>query len=281
MRLEREIQDWIVQLAGNSHGLGGSDFSSVLRYDNSPLSQEMRAWVERFGLDGALAPTRHRSVHAACRVLRSLVEPRFRRADTNISETPGQILKPDLVLEDEISGAFVIVELKRSRKAAREFATELLAYANCLVQQHQGSQVFLVLVSTSWAPLEQLAFAELAQRHIPVLALEYREEDPGESTPTLWVRSDLLPGASVGPFPAHALLVDTKVFWLPASWWRWSPSPALWMNRIEHAVAALIREAERGHASGFVIVWHLPHEVPSQGGNRSEVRVFVLARVEF
>lgn len=275
MRLEREIQDWIVQLTDDNRRLGGSDFSSVLRYDNSPLSQEMRARVEGFGRDGALAPTRHRSVHEACRVLRSLDEPRFRSADTNISKTPGQILKPDLVLEDEISSAFVIVELKRSRKAAREFATELLAYANCLVQQHPGSQVFLVVVSTSWAPLEQLAFAELAQRHIPALALEYREEGSGEATPTLWVRSDLLPVASVEPFPAHALQVDTKVFWLPANWFRSASRATLWMNHIEHAVAALIREAERGHASGFVIVWYLPHEVPSQGCNRWEVRAFV------
>lgn len=275
MRLEHEIQDWIVQLADKGWRPGGRGFSSVLRYDNSPLSQEMRARVERLGPDGVLAPTRHRSVHEACRVLRSLVEPRFRSADTNISEMRGQILKPDLVLEDEISSAFVIVELKRSRKAAREFATELLAYANCLIQQHQGSQVFLVLVSTSWAPLEQLAFAELAHRHIPVLALEYREETPGEGTPTLWVRSDLLPVMNVEPFPAHSLLVDTKVFWLPANWWRRFSIAGAWMNRIGHAVDALIREAERGHSSGFVIVWHLPDEVPSQGGNRSEVRVFV------
>jgi hypothetical protein len=271
MRLEREIQDWIVQLARKS-GLGGSDISSFLRYDNSPLSQEMR---KRFGLDGALAPSRHRSVHEACRVLQSLVEPRFRSADTNISETSGQILKPDLVLEDEISGAFVIVELKRSRKAAREFASELLAYANCLLQQNPGSQVFLVMVSTSWAPLEQRALAELAQRHIPVLALEYREEGPDEATPTLWVRSDLLPVTSVEPFPAHALRMDTKVFWLPARWWNWWSRTAPWMNRIEHAVAALIREAERGRSSGFVLVWHLPYEVPSHGGSRSEDRVFV------
>jgi len=271
MRLEREIQDWIVQLAGKSFGRGGSSISSVLRYDNSSLSQEMKISVERFG---ALAPSRHRSVREACRVLRSLVEPRFRSADTNISEKSGQILKPDLVLEDEISGAFVIVELKRSRKAAREFATELLAYANCLLQQHPGSQVFLVLISTSWTPLEQHAFAELAQRDFPVLALEYREEVPGEGSPTLWVRSDLLPVTSVEPFPIHALQVDTKVFWLPAKWLQWQ-SAAQWMNRIEHAVTTLIREAERGRSSGFVLVWHLPYEMPSQGGSRSQVRVFV------
>lgn len=80
---------------------------------------------------------------------------------------------------------------------------------------------------------------------------------------------------NVEPFPAHSLLVDTKVFWLPANWWRRFSIVGAWMNRVGHAVAALIREAERGRSSGFVIVWHLPDEVPSQGGNRSEVRLFV------
>lgn len=274
MRLEREIQDWIVQLACNSSKPSESDFSSVLRYDSKPLSQEVKGLVERVGLNG-LSPTRHRSVHEACRVLRSLVEPRFRSAETNISEMSGQILKPDLVLEDVISGAFIIVELKRSRKAAREFATELLAYANCLLQQHPGSQVFLVLVSTSWAPLERLAFAELALRHFPVLALEYREQEPDEDSPTLWVRSDLLPVTSAKPFPAHALSVDTKVFLLPANWRSWSLGATSWVNRIDHAVAALIREADRGGASGFVIVWHLPQEMACQSGKKSEARVFI------
>ncbi|TDP78640.1 hypothetical protein EV672_1227 [Aquabacterium commune] len=274
MRLEREIQDWIVQLVDENGWSGGSNLYSVLRYDSSPLSQEMKAQVERFDV-AALAPSRHRAVPEACRVLRSLVEPRLLSSDTNIAVIPGQTLKPDLVLEDVISGAYVIVELKRSKKAAREFATELLAYANCLIQQRPGSTVFLVLVSTSWAPLEQFAFAELARRNIPVLALEYREEPPGEGSPTLWVRSDLLPIASVNSFPSNALLVDTKVFWLPQSWQLGWSNSAPWMNRIEHAVGALVREAEQGHASGFVLIWYLPHEVPSQVGNRPEVRVFV------
>jgi hypothetical protein len=48
------------------------------------------------------------------------------------------------------------------------------------------------------------------------------------------------------------------------------------MNRIEHAVAALTREAERGgKASGFVIVWYRPHDEPSHSGKRLEVRLFV------
>lgn len=274
MRLERDIQEWINSLAGKSSRHDEETLSSVLRYDGSPLGREMEAWVNRFGLGGKLAPSWHRSVHEACRVLRSLVEPRFLSAGTNISKTPKEALFPDLVLEDVISGAFVIVELKRSSKAAREFATELLAYAHCLLQQHQGSMAFLVLVSTSWNSMERHAFSKLAHGPHPVLPLEFREEGAGEPTPTLRVRSDLLPIDDVRPFLARALQVHTKVFFLRADWWRMGPHTAQWLNHIGHAVTALVREAERGAASGFVLVWFRPHERPSESGKGPEVRVF-------
>lgn len=150
MRRESEIQDWIVQLAGKDHQAGGGNLSSVLRYDNSPLCQEMKAQVERFGFGGGLEPSRHRAAHEACRVLQSLIEPRFRSANTNITKTSGQVLKLDLVLEDEVSGAFVIVELKRSRNAAREFATELLGAT--LTQQLEDQIIAQLLICSLPAP---------------------------------------------------------------------------------------------------------------------------------
>ncbi len=268
MRLEREIQDWIVGLAR------ARTLSSVLRYGKDPLSQEMEALVHGFGPDSGLSPSRHRSVHEACRVLKSLIEPRFSGANKNISDVRGEQLLPDLVLEDEISSAFVVVELKRCRKAAREFATELLAYAHCLTRQHPGSQVFLVLVSASWAPLEQHAISEMARRNIPVLPLEYRDVEEGETTQTLRVRSDLLPVANVEPFPPSALLVDTKTFLMPAHW-RLPMGQAPWLNRIEHAVAGLVREAEKAGSSGFVIVWFHPHEKPYHAPDEPELRLYV------
>jgi hypothetical protein len=274
MRLERDIQEWINRLAGKSRRLGGETLSSVLRYDGSSLGREMERWVNRYSPNGGPASSRHRSAHEACRVLRSLVEPRFWSAGTNISQTPGEALFPDLVLEDEISGAFVIVELKRSSKTAREFATELLAYAHCLLQQHPGSKVFLVLVSTSWTPLERHAFAKLALGPHPMLPLEFREQGVSEPTPTLLVRSDLFPVADVESFPGRALQVHTKVFLLRVHSWRVGPRMAPWLNRIEHAVRALVHEAERGGASGFLLVWFLPHEVPSEGGKEPVVRAF-------
>ncbi|MBB5369330.1 MULTISPECIES: hypothetical protein [unclassified Janthinobacterium] len=274
MTKESEIQSWIVQLTDNRQNFVVSDLYSVLRYEKSSLGQEMKCEVEQYGRVAGLSRFRHRSAREACRVLKSLFEPRFKSANINISNVTGMVLKPDLVLEDEISGAFIIVELKRSKKAAREFGTELLAYTNCLSQQHPGSQVFLVLISTSLAPLEKHAIAELAHRHIPVLVLEYRDPDVEECTPTLLVRSDLLPSASVQTFPETALSVDTKVFFLPPNWDLREHICCL-HNHVEHAIVGLVREAERGRASGFVIVWYLLDEVQRYLAHGLETRLFV------
>lgn len=274
MRPEKEIQSWLEELVKEVRP-GAPTLCSVLRYDDSPLSVQMRACVNYTRSPEDFDVPNHRSVQQACRVLRALVEPRFRSADKNISQTPGVTLKPDLVLEDVISGALVLIELKRERTAARQFATELLAYANYLINQHPGSKIFVILVSTTWTALERLAFAELAHGPHPALALEYREEGQLNTSPTLWVRSDLLPVANVAPFHARALEVHTKTFFLPAHWDRWAAKTAPWLNRMEHAVAALVRSAEKERTSGFVLIWSHPHELPSQGHEGATVHLYV------
>lgn len=264
--LENIIQKWIEDLAKGS-GSGAKSLASVLRYEEDSLSQAMSNRVSMCRLDNQLARNWHRSINEACRVLQSLVEPRFRFANQNISKRQGEQLRPDLVLEDEISSAYVVVEIKRSKQAAREFATELLAYANCLRQQSPGSKVFFVLISTTWASIERYAISELSQLNIPVLPLEYRALDPGETGATLRVRSDLLPAESDALFSEMALKVWTKTFYVPATW-NQSQNSFLWINRIKHTVAEILREAEKTGASGFIIVWTTPNDRIYQGVSR-------------
>jgi hypothetical protein len=264
VRLEKEIQNWLEILVGKGSLTGCGDLYSAIRYDGSPLSLEMKGTVE-YIWGQRVTPQRHRAVHEACRVLKSLIEPRFYSANENIG-TPSEILRPDIILEDEISSAFVIIEIKRSRKAAREYATELLAYANALTRQHPGSQVFFVIISTTWATIEQHAFSKLIDWGIPCVALEYREECESESSQTLWVRSDILPEVNASKFPSKALRVETKVFWLSSNWLDTST-----VNVINHAVSCVLREAEKTRASGFIIVWWHPHETP----DRSQIRLYV------
>jgi hypothetical protein len=47
------------------------------------------------------------------------------------------------------------------------------------------------------------------------------------------------------------------------------------VNKIEHAVLGLVREAEKGWVSGFLIMWWQAHEVPDQSRGVPEVRLFV------
>ncbi|MEG0858499.1 MAG: hypothetical protein RSG92_04205 [Pseudomonas sp.] len=263
VKLEREIQQWLETLGGKESHSGSGDLYSVIRYSGDPLSKEMMAEVEGDRREG-LSPGRGRATREACRVLRSLYAPRFYSANTNISSNAGEVLKPDLVLEDEISSAFVIVEIKRSRQAAREFATELLAYKNCLCQRHPGSNVFFILVSTSWAPLEQHAFDQLTKLDIPTLPLEYRAASLNEPNETLWVRSDLFPSAQAQKFQPEMLQVETKVFSLPKNWFQGSS----WNNQVDRALNKLSRDAQRGRVSGFMAVWSNRWERSSREGGR-------------
>lgn len=268
VRPEKEIQRWLEALAGKGSLIGSGSPYEAIRYDESQLSQEIKGTVEH-SVEQKVGRDRPRAVHEACRVLSSLIEPRFYSADENIG-TPSDVLRPDIILEDEISGAFVIIEIKRSRKAAREYATELLAYAKALSSKHHGAQVFFVVISTSWSTLERHAFAKLVEWGVPCIALEYREECATENYQTLWVRSELLVEDDVVSFPPEALRVETKVFWLPETWFSTNV-----VNVITHAISGLLREAEKTRASGFVITWWHPTEKPDQSQTRLYVSIAV------
>lgn len=268
MRPEKEIQRWLEALAGKGGLAGSGSPYEAIRYDDSQLSQEIKGTVEHT-FEKKVGRDRQRAVHEACRVLKSLIEPRFYSADENIG-TPTDTLRPDIILEDEVSGAFVVIEIKRSRKAAREYATELLAYAKALSNKHHGAQVFFVVISTSWSTLEKHAFSKLVDWCVPCVALEYREECASEKNQTLWVRSELLVNEDVLSFPHEALRVDTKVFWLPDAWLGTNV-----VNVIIHAISGLLREAEKTRASGFVIAWWHPTEESDQSQTRLYVSIAI------
>ncbi|MEN5139295.1 hypothetical protein [Pseudomonas juntendi] len=268
VRPEKEIQRWLEGLAGKGNPtVSGSPYDAI-RYDESELSKKIKGLVEH-SFDERDSSDCQRAVREACRVLKSLIAPRFYSADENIG-TSSDILRPDIILEDEISGAFVVIEIKRSKKAAREYATELLAYAEALSRQHKGAQVFFIVISASWSTLERHAFAKLVGWGVPCVALEYREECAGEDCQTLWVRSELLIEEDVLSFPPEALRVETKVFWLPDSWLNTNV-----VNLIVHAVSGLLREAEKTRMSGFVLVWWHPAEKPDQSQTRLYVSIAV------
>lgn len=232
---EAEIQTWMENL------LHSEKFARALRYGTGPVDQELQSAAK----NGASRYGHNRIVHGACRVLQSFIEPHFQSANRNIAEEADVILKPDLLLQDVISGAFVIVEIKRSSGAARQGPTELLAYANGLRKLRPGAQIFFVLISTSWRPLETHALAQLLEGKFPVLPLEYREH---ETEPTLLVRADLL-RSTRARLSEDRLLAYTKAVEVP------NELRARAVALAESAVEDLIRRAAHETAGGVVLAW--------------------------
>jgi hypothetical protein len=238
MRPESAIQKWMVERARSG------SLIELIEFGGTPLDVEIE---ESVSYRSRLKPSHPRKAHDAVRVLQSLVEPEFLCADENISDLPGVSLKPDLLLRDVIGGAFVVIELKRDRAAAREFATELLAYADCLRRQHPRASVFLVAVSTSWRPLETHATAQLQAGRFPVLPLQFEE---GSHGPRLRVRTDLLAHEPYdGRIHSDALLVETKTFLDPGRGRRW--------NQAAHMLRHISHGAAQGTASGFALAWQV------------------------
>lgn len=269
MPLESEIQKWMVSL------LDGTDARrrnlwSVLTFNNDTLGQALeRGRLPKIFPNVSENPFIHRAAREAYRVLESFHEPIFRSADKNISEQVGERLRPDVVLQDSISGAFIIIEIKRSKATAREFGTELLAYSESLLEQYPGSQIFYVQVSTSWAALEKRAFMRLAKKHLSVLPLEFVEGNQGKEGWTLKVRSDLLPKSHVRPFPEEALQIHTKTFLIPKRQHR----EGLNVHRIQQLVSSVAREADKGGTTGFIIAWYEPDDLYARYDN--EFRIFI------
>ncbi|QJW85198.1 hypothetical protein HK414_22515 [Ramlibacter terrae] len=243
MNSEAEIQAWMVEKARSRQ------LSNLIVWGCEPADAELRAAVQ----DRGSAPYVHsHTVQGARRILDALIEPEFLYAEKNVSPSRPAKLLPDLVLRDVVSGAFIVIELKRERTAARQFATELLAYANCLRVTHPGAAVFLVPVSTSWRPLEKHAVAQMMQGRLPVLPLEIVDVS---NQPLLRVRSDLLVSDNAMHNPASALIAETKTFLISRP--QQPGVSGATINQLTHALRDVAHRAEKETASGFALAWHV------------------------
>lgn len=255
MILEKQIQDWLLEVVGNTTKAPNDptresrELKDVLSFGDHPLDIGLREALK----SGKLIPYEsHPSAHQACRILRSFIEVTLLHGERDVSFEPQAILRTDIVLLDAgYSDSFVIVEIKRSKSAAREAATELLAYANAFKTRNRHAQVFLVLISTSWKQVERGAFRELVRNGYPFLPLEYVEHP---TSPTLLVRTDLLPARRDGFIHEDRLLLRSTVFpWPFPSRYRIQPEH---INRVAHIVRALTNRAWSAGQSGFVLAWY-------------------------
>ncbi|MDR0920395.1 MAG: hypothetical protein LBM93_14310 [Oscillospiraceae bacterium] len=92
----------------------------------------------------------------------------------NISTDPSEKLFPDFLLYNETEEVYIIGELKRNDKTARETITELLAYKTELLNHIPflgDNSILLLIISTDFPTLLNHAIGNLILRHQPLLCL--------------------------------------------------------------------------------------------------------------
>lgn len=196
-------------------------------------------------------------VQDARRVFNSLYEARQHSADDNIAEKKAHCFKPDVLLFNESSGAYIVVELKASAAAARQTLTEVLGYAHEIKAQTNGTQVFIVIVAAEWNPLlDNAVAAQLCSRHFPLLPLQFYEEDGFH----LRLRTEpFLPRlTSIEYIDQEAFTCDTLSFLFQRRDYLYQDIQTAEVRIVEEA-QNLAARGERTGTSGFVIAWRNAH----------------------
>lgn len=102
------------------------------------------------------------AVKAGAAVMKALSNLESLTSDQNVSVTPGQVLKPDIVCVNPELQSLVIFELKKASQTGRQAVTELLAYeqeVKNLLPLLSNYDVNFVLISTEWSTLMDHAVA--------------------------------------------------------------------------------------------------------------------------
>jgi hypothetical protein len=197
------------------------------------------------------------SVQDARRVFNSLYDAGERSAEGNIAEKKEHRFLPDLLLFNDSSGAYIVVELKASAAAARQALTEVLGYAQEIKAQTNDAQVFIVIAAAEWSPLLDNAVAtQLRSRHFPLLPLQFYEKDGFRLR--LRIEPFLPRQEAIGYIDQSAFSCDTRSYFFQRR--------NCLLRDIEIAKVRIVEEmldlaarGERTSTSGFVIAWRNVH----------------------
>ncbi|OEZ83354.1 hypothetical protein JAB6_29310 [Janthinobacterium sp. HH104] len=236
---EATMQQWFEALDCIASAIDNIDWDGLLAPSSAPLM------VER-------APVRD-----ARRVFNSLYETRQHSADDNIAEKRAHRFKPDVLLFNESSGAYIVVELKASATAARQTLTEVLGYAQEIQKQTNDTQVFIVIVAAEWNPLlDNAVAAQLRSRHFPLLPLQFYDEDGFR----LRLRTEpFVPRlTTIEYIDQEAFRCDTRSFFFQRSDYLYRDMQTAEVRIVEEA-QYLAARGERTSTSGLVIAWRNGH----------------------
>ena len=189
---EREMQTWLQDqlIAGKS--LGDLIANPVFLENCEAEGQEQRAILESF---------EYCYSSLWCNELIS--------ADTNISQTKGEILRPDFLLYGAETESVLIVELKNANNATRQAGTEASAYAaeiRSYVPLISDGDVVNVIISTSWPVLLRHYIAnEIIWSGRKIICLQPKQDC--QSSITL----EILDPAKIVPKSVEARISDLEI----------------------------------------------------------------------
>lgn len=233
--------------------------------DSSTLLSQIVGWEKAEGVAAAAsAPdfdpfltlddiVRYRVARAAL-LVRERLHDLVVMADNRVSISldSAQRLFADLIGLSPSSGAVVLFEIKRSRVAARETATELLAYEHEIRNQLPfigRSEVNLVVVSSDFSPLLDHAVTSLvAWHHLQVLCL--RVDDNGGYVvhlPTAWT--------TFGQWRIDSRAVEVMDLSFSPDRMQGDLGVEECSALLSTALDLIRREGERDGTTGFAFVW--------------------------
>ncbi|MFJ9369837.1 hypothetical protein ACIRRA_36230 [Nocardia sp. NPDC101769] len=243
--LEQELQDFIEDLIGRGELVNittGWDDAKTIAADRQQSGEFLLL------LDDLVV---HRAAEAALAVkdrLGQLVP--VANSHASISLDRSQTLFTDLLYVSPSTGTVVVFELKRSRKSARETATELIAYEQEL-RNHlhfaARTDICFVVVSTDYSPLLDHSLLSLTAWHgLRILCLKVEpDKQLSVHIPEAWT--------SLGQSLIPARHVDTTTLtFVPHN----PDVPLDRLGALMNGVLEIIaREADRNGATGFGIAW--------------------------
>jgi len=207
--------------------------------------------------------------------------------DDNVSTTKGEILRPDLLLFNNETNTFIVVEIKREHGAERQAVSELLAYEHeiqNLMPFMSKTDIVFIIISADYRTLLEHSVSSLAiWQNKKILPLKISGIDSSDSSK--WNLSfhkidswSLLSHTNILPeqiSTAELVLYDKDAY---------NPQINVKDKKdniyvINKGLELIIKEAERNNISGFVIL--IKNTVPTLDLNNYSIVIGVVNHFSF
>lgn len=175
-------------------------------------------------------------------------------ASQNISVDRQERLFPDLILVNHDKAKIIIVELKRSKKTARETLTEMLAYEHEVrnfLPFFSNFEILFCILSTEYPNLLNHSITNLTTwESKQILCLKVQESEDDELSFEVYLPSAWF-SLNTNGFPPNAISTF-KIILYKHSKDKISPDAKA---AVSYAASLIAKEGDRNNSHGFVLIW--------------------------